>query len=178
MAEETDRSQTILLLFRGNPQVLVVLGPARQRAPATSDGEPYNEDEAVQHEQISTEPMKAQSHGEYAGTEAYVVVNPVRRTAVMMQSWYMRAYPYTDVRQRIEILGHWIWFVLIDRRCPINRHAAQDEARRIGTFSQWLHRTSRWCLRTTSTPASDLRRAGSDSFLIELRGMRHEYSPR
>jgi len=25
--------------------------------------------------------------------------------------------------------------------------------RRIGTFSQWLHRTSRWCLRTTSTPA-------------------------
>lgn len=26
---------------------------------------------------------------------------------------------------------------------------------RIGTFSQWLQRTSRWCLRTTSTPASD-----------------------
>src|SRR5215469_7195421 len=25
--------------------------------------------------------------------------------------------------------------------------------RRIGTFSQWLHRTSKWCLRTTSTPS-------------------------
>ncbi len=47
-----------------------------------------------------------------------------------MQPWYMRAYPSTDVHKRIDIPGQWIWFVLIDRRCPINGHATEDEAQK------------------------------------------------
>src|SRR5713226_3116074 len=74
--------------------------------------------------------MKAQCHGEHAGTEAYVVVDQVRRTAVLVQPWYMRAYPDTDVRERIDIPAQWIWFVLIDRRCPVNGHTTQDEAQK------------------------------------------------
>jgi hypothetical protein len=68
---------------------------------------------------VAIEPMKAESQGEHAGTEAYVVVDPIRRTAVLVQSRHMRAYPYTDVRQRIDNPGQWIWFVLIHRRCPL-----------------------------------------------------------
>jgi hypothetical protein len=49
--------------------------------------------------------MKAQSHGEQTGTETYVVVDPVMRTAVMIQSGHMRAYPFADVRKRIDISG-------------------------------------------------------------------------
>ncbi len=64
--------------------------------------------------------MKAQSHGEHAGS-----------------------YPDTDVRERIDVSRQWIWFGLIDRRCRTNGQATQDEARRIGTFSKWLQRTSR-----------------------------------
>ena len=74
--------------------------------------------------------MKAQSQGKHAGTEAYVVVDPVRRTAVLVQPWHMRADPDTDVRKKIEIPSQWIWSVLIDRRCPINGHATQDEAQK------------------------------------------------
>ena len=74
--------------------------------------------------------MKAESQGEHAGTEAYVVVHPVRRTAVLAQPGHMRAYPDTDVRKRIEIPGQWIWFVPVDRRCPINGHATQDETQK------------------------------------------------
>ena len=78
----------------------------------------YNEDETVHHEQIGAEQMKAQSQGEHARTEAYLVVDPVRRTAVLVQPWYMRAYPYTDFRKRIEIPGQGIWFVLIEPEMP------------------------------------------------------------
>src|SRR5579864_108169 len=122
--------------------------------------------------------MKAQSRGEHAGTEAYVVVDPVRRTAVLVQPWYMRAYPDADVRQRIKIPGHWIWFVLIHRRCPINGQATQNEAQKD------------WHVEPVAAPHQQvvpanyehagfrLRRACSDSFLIELRGVWHKYSPR
>ena len=48
--------------------------------------------------------MQAQSHGEHAGTEDYVV-EEVRRTAVLVPFRYMRTYPDADVRQRIEIPG-------------------------------------------------------------------------
>src|SRR5215471_9619462 len=72
--------------------------------------------------------MKAESHREHAGAEAYVVVNPVSRTAVFVQTWYMRAYPGADVRKRIKASGLQIRFVAIDRRCPINGNATQDEA--------------------------------------------------
>ncbi len=74
--------------------------------------------------------MKAQSHGEHAGTEAYVVVDPLRRTAVLVRSGHMRAYPDTDVRERIDVSRQWIWFVLIDRRCPVNGHTTQDKAQK------------------------------------------------
>ena len=60
--------------------------------------------------------MKAESQREHAGAQAYVVVDPVRRTVVVMRCRHMRAYPGTDVRERIDIPAHWIWFVLIDRR--------------------------------------------------------------
>jgi len=112
-------------------QCIAQVGPSgQQRSPATSNGRPYNEDEAVQHEEIRTEPMKAESRGEQAGTEAHVVVDPVWWIAVLMQPWYMRAYPNTNVRKRIEIPGQWIRFVLIDRRCLINGHATQKEAQK------------------------------------------------
>ena len=115
--------------------------------------------------------MKTKSHGEHAGTEAYVVVDSVRRTAVLVRPRYMRTYPYTDVRHRIGIPGQWIWFVLIDRRCPINRQATQDQAQQD------------WYVQPVAAPHQQvvpanyqhagfrLRRAGRDSFLIELRGM-------
>src|SRR6516225_3797327 len=74
--------------------------------------------------------MKTQSHGEHAGTEAHVVVDPVRRTAVVVQPWYVRAYPTTGVRKRIEIPSQWIWLVPVDRGCPVNGQAAQDEAQK------------------------------------------------
>jgi hypothetical protein len=40
----------------------------------------------------------------------------------------MRAYPDADVRKRINASRLKIWFVMIDRRCPVNGNAAQDEA--------------------------------------------------
>jgi hypothetical protein len=122
--------------------------------------------------------MKAQSDGEHAGTEAYVVVDPVRRIAVMMQPWYMRAYPSTSVGNRIEIPGHWIWFVLVDRRCPINGHATQGEAQQD------------WHVHPVAAPHEQVvpanythaglipRRECSDYFLIELPATWHNYSPR
>ena len=39
-------------------------------------------------------------------------------------------------------------------RYPL-RKSSQDDARKIGTLRQWLHRLSRWCLRPTPTLASD-----------------------
>jgi hypothetical protein len=57
------------------------------------------------------------------------VVDPARRTAVVVQPGYMRAHPDTEVRKRIEITQR-IWFVLMDRRCPITGNATQDEAQR------------------------------------------------
>jgi len=43
-----------------------------------------------------------------------VVVDPVRRAAVLVQSGHMGAYPDTDVSKGIEIPGQGIRFVLID----------------------------------------------------------------
>ena len=74
--------------------------------------------------------MKAESRGEQARTEAHVVVDPVRWTAVLRHPWYMRVYPYTDVPKRIDIPGQSIGFVLIDGRGPIDGYATQDEAQK------------------------------------------------
>src|SRR5215471_8735003 len=72
--------------------------------------------------------MNAESSSEHAGTEAYVVVDPVRRTAVLVQPWYMRAYPDADVSERIIASRLRIWFVPVDRRCPINGQSTHDDA--------------------------------------------------
>ncbi|MGB0124307.1 MAG: hypothetical protein WA419_09090 [Silvibacterium sp.] len=42
--------------------------------------------------------MKTQRHAEHPRPEADMVVNPVRRAAVMMQPGHMSAYPDTDIR--------------------------------------------------------------------------------
>jgi hypothetical protein len=71
-----------------------------------------------------------------------------------------------------------IWSVLIDRRCPINGQATQDQAQKD------------WHVQPVAAPYQQvvpanykhtgfrLRRACSESFVIELRGMWHKYSPR
>src|SRR2546428_6583383 len=122
--------------------------------------------------------MKAQSHGEHAGTEAYVVVDPLRRTAVLVRSGHMRAYPDTDVRERIDVSRQWIWFVLIDRRCPISGHATQDQAQK-DWHAQPVAAPHQQVVPANYTHAGLIsRRECSDSFLFELCGMWHRYSPR
>jgi hypothetical protein len=121
--------------------------------------------------------MKAQSHGEHAGTEAYVVVDPVSRTAILVQPGYMRAYPDTDLRKRIEIPGLWIWFALIDRRCPINGHATQNEAQKDWHVQPVAAPHQQVVPANYKHASLTLRRACSDSFLMELHGTSHRYSP-
>src|SRR5262249_52491052 len=128
--------------------------------------------------EICTKPMKAESRGEQAGTEAHVVVDPLRRTAVLVQPGYMRAYPDADVRERIEVPGQWIWCVLIYGRCPVNGHATQDEAQK-----DW-HGQPVAAPHQEVVPANykhaglTIRRACSDPFLEELHGTWHRPSPR
>src|SRR5580658_1416106 len=40
----------------------------------------------------------------------------------------MGAYPDSDICRHIEVSGKRIWLVLMDRRTPVNRDAAQNEA--------------------------------------------------
>src|SRR5215471_6426301 len=115
--------------------------------------------------------MKAQSRGEHAGTEAYVVVDPLRRTAVLAQPWYMRAHPDTDVSKGIATPGPGIWFVLIDRRCPINGHAAQDEAQKDRHVQPVAAPHQQVVPVNYKHAGVTLRRACSDPFLIESVGM-------
>src|SRR5215472_3535061 len=122
--------------------------------------------------------MKAQCCSEQAGTEAYVVVDPVRRTAVLVQPRDMRAYPDTDIRKPSGIPGHWVWFVLIDRRCPINRHAAQDEAQKDWHVQPVAAPHKQVVLANYKHASLTLQRACSDPFLIELHGTWHRHSPR
>jgi hypothetical protein len=122
--------------------------------------------------------MKAQSHGEHAGTEAYVVIDPVRRTAVFMQSGHMRAYPDADVSERIKASCLRIWFVLIDRRCPINGHATQDEAKK-DWHVQPVAAPHQQVVPANYTHAGfTLRRARSVPFFVELHGTGHNHSRR
>src|SRR5580692_781863 len=71
--------------------------------------------------------MEAQSRSQYTRPEAHMVINPIGRTAVVMQAGHMGAYPDSDICRHIEISGKRIWLVLIDRRTPVNRDAAQNE---------------------------------------------------
>jgi hypothetical protein len=50
--------------------------------------------------------------------------------------------------------------------------------RRIGTFSQWLHRTKQLVPASYKHASLTLRRACSDVLLIELSGTWHRHSPR
>ncbi len=87
-------------------------------------------------------------------------------------------YPDTDVGETIDVPGQGIWFVLIDRRCPINGQATQDET------------PEDWDVQPVATPHQQVvpanykhagltpRRVCSDPFLMELHGTRHKYSPR
>ena len=72
--------------------------------------------------------METQGERQHARPEAHVVVNPVGRAAVVMQSRHMGAYPDSNIRRHIEVSRIRIWLVLIDRRSPVNRDAAQNEA--------------------------------------------------
>ena len=122
--------------------------------------------------------MNPEGWGEHARSEAYVVVDPVRRTAVMMQPRHMRAYPDADVSERIEASRLRTWFVFVDWRCPVNGYATQDEAKKD------------WHVQPVAVPHQQvmpanythagliLRRGCSDSFVLELRGMWHKYCPR
>jgi hypothetical protein len=80
--------------------------------------------------------------------------------------------------ETIDVRGQWIWFVLIDRRCPINGQATQDETQ------------EDWQVQPVAAPHQQLvpasykhasltfRRACSDVLLIELSGTWHRHSPR
>src|SRR5712691_4959264 len=72
--------------------------------------------------------MQTQSRSQHARPEAHVVVNPVGWTAVLIQSGQMGAYPDSNIRRHIEVSRIRIWLVLIDRRGPVNRDAAENEA--------------------------------------------------
>ena len=102
-------------------------------------------------------------------------VDPVRRTAVLVQPWYVRAYPNTDVRKRIEIPGHWIWLVLIDRRCPINGYATQDEAQKDWNVQPVAAPHQQVMPANYKHASFRIGRACSDAFLMELHGKWHRY---
>src|SRR5215472_3640510 len=113
---------------------------------------------------------RTQSHRNQAGTEAYLVVDPVWRIAVLMQPRHMRAYPDADVWERIKVSGLWICLVLIDRRCPINGHATHDEAQE-DRHVQPVAAPHQQVVPVNYRHAGlTLWRACSDGFLIELGG--------
>ena len=122
--------------------------------------------------------MKAQSQGKHAGTEAYVVVDPVWRIAVLIQPRHMRAHPDADVCEMIKGSGLWIRLVLIDRRCPINGHATQDEAQKDRHVQPVAAPHQQVVPASYKHAGLTLRRACGDRFLIKLGGgMWHRHSP-
>src|SRR5882724_770994 len=72
--------------------------------------------------------MQAQSYRQHARPEAHVVVNPIGRAAVVMQSGHMTASPDSNIRGNIYASRNRIWFMLIDGRSPVDRDAAQNKA--------------------------------------------------
>jgi hypothetical protein len=70
-----------------------------------------------------------------------------------------------------EIPGHWILFVLIDRRCRTNGQATQDEAQK-NWYVQPVAAPHEQVVPANNTHAGfRLRRACCDSFVLELLGM-------
>src|SRR5580700_9402825 len=74
--------------------------------------------------------MKTQSHRQHAWPKTQVVVDPVRRTSVVLWTRDMRANPDSNIRRHIEVSCGWVRLVLINRRSPVNRDAAQNEAKK------------------------------------------------
>src|SRR5580658_3842312 len=72
--------------------------------------------------------MEAQTESQHSRPEAHIVVNPVGGTGVMVLTRDIGANPDSNIRRHIEVSGKRIWLVLIDRRSPVNRDAAQNEA--------------------------------------------------
>src|SRR5258707_66432 len=72
--------------------------------------------------------MESQSESQTARPQAHMVINPIWRAIVVVQPGHMGAYPDSNIRRHIEVSGKGIWLVLIDRRTPVNRDAAQNEA--------------------------------------------------
>src|SRR5215469_5982768 len=115
--------------------------------------------------------MKAQRYGEHARSEANVVVDPVGRTAVMMQSGHVRAHPDANVGQWIKAPRLRIGFVPIKRRCPVNGHATEDEAEKDWQVQPVTAPDEQVVPANNTHAGFRLRRACSDSFVLELRGM-------
>ena len=74
--------------------------------------------------------MNAQGLCQHAWTQTQVVVEPVGRAGVMMLTRDVGANPDSDIRCHVKVSRNWIWLVLIDRRRPVNRDAAQNKAKK------------------------------------------------
>src|SRR5258707_6801740 len=74
--------------------------------------------------------MEPQRDRQHSRPEAHVVVDPVGWTAVAMQPGRLSAYPDSNIRHEVEVPGNRIGLVLINRRSPVNRNAAQNEAQK------------------------------------------------
>src|SRR6266568_2780770 len=86
--------------------------PAKQQGtPASADEQPRNVHHAVQHEEVSTKPMKAKSHRQYAWPQTDVVVNPVRWTDVIAFTGCFPQYPPGSNSRDISIA------ININRKC-------------------------------------------------------------
>src|SRR5882762_4069133 len=92
--------------------------------------QPCDVHSAIQHECVRAQPMEPQRDRQHSRPEAHVVVDPVGWTAVAMQPWNMVAYPDSHTRREVEVPGNRIGLVLINRRSPVNRNAAQNEAQK------------------------------------------------
>src|SRR5712692_9097333 len=90
----------------------------------------------------------------------------------------MRANPDADVSERVKASRLPIWFVLMDRRRPISRHATQDQAQK-DWHVQPVAAPHQQVVPANYTHAGLIsRHECSDSFLFELSGTGHKHSPR
>src|SRR5579862_8127264 len=74
--------------------------------------------------------MEPQRDRQHSRPETHVVVDPVGWTTVAMQRWHVGAYPDSNIRREVEVPGNRIGLVLVDRRSPVNRNAAQNETQK------------------------------------------------
>src|SRR5215472_3757562 len=89
----------------------------------------------------------------------------------------MRTDPYADVRNRIGVPGQCIGLVFIDRRCPIDRHATQDEPDK-DWHGQPMTAPHQQVVSANHTHAGWILRHACSDHLFEMSGTGHTYSPR